>query len=75
MTSDARQKNVPNTPVPEICILDPDGDMVRHLHATGCAQPVALWSPKTSACSQYPDETLRDPCAYQPPNSEFCFLG
>ena len=28
-----RQKDVPNTPVPEICVLDPDGDIVRHLRA------------------------------------------
>jgi hypothetical protein len=28
-----RQKDVPNTPVPEICVLDPDGDIVRYLRA------------------------------------------
>jgi uridine phosphorylase len=27
-----RQKNLPSTEVPEICILDPDGDIVRTLH-------------------------------------------
>ncbi len=26
-----RQKGLPEAPVPEICILDPDGDMVRYL--------------------------------------------
>jgi uridine phosphorylase len=39
-----RQKEVPNVPVPEICILDPDGDIVRHLRATGRARPVAGWA-------------------------------
>lgn len=39
-----RQKNVPDTPIPEICILDPDGDIVRHLQATGCARPVKGWA-------------------------------
>jgi len=27
-----RQKNLPSAEVPEICILDPDGDIVRTLH-------------------------------------------
>jgi uridine phosphorylase len=39
-----RQKDVPNTPVPEICILDPDGDIVRHLRAVGRSRPVAGWA-------------------------------
>ena len=30
-----RQKDVPDTPVPDICILDPDGDIVRYLRADG----------------------------------------
>ena len=38
-----RQKDVPNTPVPEICVLDPDGDIVRHLRAAGRSRPVAGW--------------------------------
>jgi len=29
-----RQKGVANGPVPDICILDPDGDIVRYLLAT-----------------------------------------
>jgi hypothetical protein len=36
-----RQKDLPNTPVPEICILDPDGDIVRYLRAMNRAHPVA----------------------------------
>lgn len=47
-----RQKNVPDTPIPEICILDPDGDIVRHLRAAGCTRPVEGW-----AC--YHSEMLR----------------
>jgi phosphorylase superfamily protein len=39
-----RQKDVPNTPVPEICVLDPDGDIVRHLRAAGRSRPVAGWA-------------------------------
>ena len=30
-----RQKNLPSVEVPEICILDPDGDIVRTLHRAG----------------------------------------
>jgi uridine phosphorylase len=30
-----RQKNLPVVPVPTVCMLDPDGDVVRHLAASG----------------------------------------
>jgi uridine phosphorylase len=39
-----RQKNIPDTAVPEVCILDPDGDIVRHLRATGRAKPAEGWA-------------------------------
>jgi uridine phosphorylase len=39
-----RQKSVPDAPVPEVCILDPDGDIVRYLRATGRARPVDGWA-------------------------------
>jgi uridine phosphorylase len=39
-----RQKDVPNIPVPEICVLDPDGDIVRYLRAVGRSRPVAGWA-------------------------------
>ncbi|MGU3450810.1 hypothetical protein [Methylobacterium sp. 391_Methyba4] len=29
-----RQKNVAEVPIPDLCVLDPDGDIVRHLRAT-----------------------------------------
>ena len=33
-----RQRRLPESDVPAICILDPDGDLARYLHATGRAQ-------------------------------------
>jgi len=39
-----RQKGIGAGTVPEICILDPDGDMVRHLLATERARRVPLWA-------------------------------
>lgn len=39
-----RQKELQPGSVPEICILDPDGDIVRHLRATGRAEGAATWA-------------------------------
>jgi len=39
-----RQKNIASDTVPEICILDPDGDILRHLRATGRAAPLPHWA-------------------------------
>src|SRR5216683_1065442 len=39
-----RQKVLPETPVPEICILDPDGDMVRYLCDAGLAGRHPSWA-------------------------------
>jgi uridine phosphorylase len=39
-----RQKNLQPAPVPDVCILDPDGDIVRHLRATGRAERAADWA-------------------------------
>src|SRR5262249_22620711 len=39
-----RQKRVPDLAIPEICILDPDGDILRALRRTGRAQPAAGWA-------------------------------
>ncbi len=39
-----RQRNIPDIPVPDICLLDPDGDIVRQLRATGQATPHAGWA-------------------------------
>lgn len=38
-----RQKNVEAADVPAVCILDPDGDLVRNLRATGRAKPFDGW--------------------------------
>jgi uridine phosphorylase len=39
-----RQKSLPTLDVPEICILDPDGDIVRHLRAAGNADRHPGWA-------------------------------
>jgi uridine phosphorylase len=39
-----RQKRLPNIAVPEICILDPDGDIVRNLRATERASQHEGWA-------------------------------
>lgn len=38
-----RQKNLPADPAPEICVLDPDGDIVRYLIAQQQARLCASW--------------------------------
>ncbi|MBI1778354.1 MAG: nucleoside phosphorylase [Proteobacteria bacterium] len=39
-----RQKRAPVTAIPDVCILDPDGDMVRHLLAIGRARREPAWA-------------------------------
>lgn len=39
-----RQKGLPIAPVPAICVLDPDGDLVDYLQASGQAGQVATWA-------------------------------
>jgi uridine phosphorylase len=39
-----RQKALPGALIPEICILDPDGDIVRHLRETGRARATDGWA-------------------------------
>jgi uridine phosphorylase len=38
-----RQKNLPTVQVPSVCLLDPDGDLVRRLRATRRTKPFAGW--------------------------------
>jgi uridine phosphorylase len=38
-----RQRGLPDSPTPSVCILDPDGDIVRHLNRTGRARRFAAW--------------------------------
>ena len=39
-----RQKDLAEAPVPEICVLDPDGDIVRHLRLIGQATQDPTWA-------------------------------
>lgn len=39
-----RQRSRPDIPVPAVCLLDPDGDIVRHLTATGRATEHPGWA-------------------------------
>lgn len=39
-----RQKNIDNCPVPKICILDPDGDLVTYLLSKGLAEKSSCWA-------------------------------
>ena len=39
-----RQKGLPLGHVPSICVLDPDGDLVEHLHATDRAHRCPTWA-------------------------------
>ena len=39
-----RQRRLPDVPVPAMCLLDPDGDVVRHLSATGDATRHLAWA-------------------------------
>ena len=38
-----RQKNIEEVQIPSVCLLDPDGDLVRHLRRTGQARPLEGW--------------------------------
>jgi uridine phosphorylase len=39
-----RQKNIPSGQVPEVCVLDPDGDIVRALNVAGRARRDPFWA-------------------------------
>ena len=39
-----RQKVLPEGPIPRVCVLDPDGDIVEHLVETGRAEPNPYWA-------------------------------
>jgi uridine phosphorylase len=39
-----RQKSLPSAAVPEICLLDPDGDIVRALRQADCARRDEFWA-------------------------------
>lgn len=39
-----RQKLIPDGPVPEVCVLDPDGDIVRAVQARGWSERNRFWA-------------------------------
>jgi uridine phosphorylase len=39
-----RQRGLPHGDVPAVCVLDPDGDLVDYLHASGSAEPHPTWA-------------------------------
>jgi uridine phosphorylase len=39
-----RQRGLPDEPVPVVCALDPDGDIVRHVRDAGTARKAAGWA-------------------------------
>jgi uridine phosphorylase len=39
-----RQRGLSESPVPDVCLLDPDGDVVRHLRSTGKAERHPDWA-------------------------------
>jgi uridine phosphorylase len=39
-----RQRHLPDTRVPPVCVLDPDGDLARHLQETGRARVDPTWA-------------------------------
>lgn len=39
-----RQKKIPKRTAPKICVLDPDGDLVRHLRRIGAAKLSLAWA-------------------------------
>ena len=38
-----REKDLPDSDVPDVCVLDPDGDIVRYLTSTGRAEEDPTW--------------------------------
>jgi uridine phosphorylase len=43
LTEAQRQKDLPDRDVPEVCVLDPDGDIVRQLKSAGRAEKDSTW--------------------------------
>jgi uridine phosphorylase len=51
-----RQRHLPPGSVPAVCVLDPDGDIVRQLQRAGRAQPSASWACYHSTLWETADE-------------------
>src|ERR1700733_11584475 len=54
-----RQKSIADTAVPEICVLDPDGDILRVLRRNGRASPSAGWACYHTDLYEFDDEGTR----------------
>lgn len=54
-----RQRGLPDTPVPEVCLLDPDGDIVRQLRLRGRARPSSGWACYHTALDEFDHEGER----------------
>ena len=45
-----RQRHLPDLAVPDVCLLDPDGDVVRYLRVTGEGLAIAAGPVTTPSC-------------------------
>jgi uridine phosphorylase len=54
-----RQKGLPQADVPEICLLDPDGDIVRALRRAGRATPSPGWACYHTELHEFEDDGTR----------------
>src|SRR5260370_4893681 len=54
-----RQKGLTFGRVPTICVLDPDGDLVDHLHATGRAHRHPAWACYNTTLDTFVHEELK----------------
>jgi purine-nucleoside phosphorylase len=54
-----RQKRLPPNPVPEICILDPDGDILKALVASGTTRPSPGWACYHTELFEFPHDGRR----------------
>lgn len=54
-----RQKRLTPAPVPEICILDPDGDLLRQLRAAGRTAPCRGWACYHTSMDEFEEAGLR----------------
>ncbi len=54
-----RQKGLAAAEVPEICLLDPDGDILRSLRSAGRATPSAGWACYHTELYEFDDEGMR----------------
>ena len=56
-----RQKRLPAEPVPPVCLLDPDGDLVAHLTEAGRARPHRGWACYHTELVSFELPGVRDP--------------